>query len=412
MTAPALKVWQTWPPFRPLAIPLKCYNIPNFRAPNYFATLLDDAGETLSRLSDSTSLTTVDASVRCDRRAAVRFSRHRVTKGRERVQSTHSIFTRSKTSQLPRFPAVHIVSVCNNKGGVGKSTITVGLAEFLAGNRDKRVLVIDMDYQASSACALLGRPTIRGALEKRRTLAALMSALRQDPRDLTAEELGKYVVIRRGTDARGSSLGNIDVLIPDGEEMAELDDVMDCSKADQCLLRRHLVPALTEYDFVLIDMPAALKRRDVVQINGLTVSDFVLIPVAPSMVVLRSLPHTLKLIRHAREINGDDAPEILGMLRNFTDRRTQQYRAHFREIEQLCREERLPPLFKNYWPYMVDLQKATDDERDSRTLKQRFEGSSYDAVRLVARELQDRCARFQAPRGVRARSTISYRISY
>jgi len=33
---------------------------------------------------------------------------------------------------------MHVVSIYNNKGGVGKSTLTVGIAEFLASNREKR----------------------------------------------------------------------------------------------------------------------------------------------------------------------------------------------------------------------------------------------------------------------------------
>jgi len=301
---------------------------------------------------------------------------------------------------------MHIVAVYNNKGGVGKSTVTVGLAEFLSGIRRKRVLVIDMDTQASSACALLGRKTLRGALEKRRTLAALIRNIRENPRELTPAEVQQYVTIRRGVEGRGSVLRDISVLIPDGDEMAELDDLMSASSFDQLLLRTYLRPGLREYDFVLVDMPAAVKRRDVLQLNGLTMSDFVVIPVAPTAMALRALPQTVTVIDHARNVTRDAAangsPEILGMLRNFTDRRTQQYKSHFREIEASCRQEQLPPLFTNYWPYTIEMQKATDDERDCRTLKQRFEGASYDAARLVALELEKRCESQpgKKPRGV------------
>ena len=48
------------------------------------------------------------------------------------------------------------VAIYNNKGGEGKSTVTVGLAEFLAGNLGYRVLVVDLDTQASSSRSLLG----------------------------------------------------------------------------------------------------------------------------------------------------------------------------------------------------------------------------------------------------------------
>src|SRR5512135_1646580 len=68
---------------------------------------------------------------------------------------------------------MHVVAIYNNKGGVGKSTLTVGLAEFLAANRKKRVLVIDLDTQASCSRALLGPLLLAEAIGDRRTLAAL-----------------------------------------------------------------------------------------------------------------------------------------------------------------------------------------------------------------------------------------------
>ena len=40
---------------------------------------------------------------------------------------------------------MHVISIYNNKGGVGKSTLTIGIAEFLASNRKKKVLIIDLD---------------------------------------------------------------------------------------------------------------------------------------------------------------------------------------------------------------------------------------------------------------------------
>src|SRR4051812_20907769 len=69
---------------------------------------------------------------------------------------------------------MHVVSIYNNKGGVGKSTLAVGIAEFLASNRKKRVLVIDLDAQASSSGSLLGRRALTEAIQNRRTVAELV----------------------------------------------------------------------------------------------------------------------------------------------------------------------------------------------------------------------------------------------
>ncbi|MCV7120630.1 AAA family ATPase [Mycobacterium nebraskense] len=47
----------------------------------------------------------------------------------------------------------HVVSTINLKGGVGKTTTTVGLAEFLSAEFDKKVLVIDLDPQTNAVAS-------------------------------------------------------------------------------------------------------------------------------------------------------------------------------------------------------------------------------------------------------------------
>jgi chromosome partitioning protein len=49
-----------------------------------------------------------------------------------------------------------IISLVNFKGGVGKTTLTVNLAACLAKERDKKVLIVDLDPQSNSSIWLLG----------------------------------------------------------------------------------------------------------------------------------------------------------------------------------------------------------------------------------------------------------------
>src|SRR5262245_61114565 len=114
-----------------------------------------------------------------------------------------------------------VISVYNNKGGVGKSTLTVGLAEFLAANRKRRVLVVDLDAQASSSGALLGRSAVSKAIESKRTISHL-AARAIKSRRLTA--LSDFVTVRAGSTGRGMALADIDVLVPDKEAMIDLED--------------------------------------------------------------------------------------------------------------------------------------------------------------------------------------------
>jgi cellulose biosynthesis protein BcsQ len=70
----------------------------------------------------------------------------------------------------------HVISVVNMKGGVGKTTISVALAEALAVMAKKRVLVIDLDAQASCTFALAGEDGFRDILARERHTCRLFKA--------------------------------------------------------------------------------------------------------------------------------------------------------------------------------------------------------------------------------------------
>jgi chromosome partitioning protein len=280
-----------------------------------------------------------------------------------------------------------VISIFNNKGGEGKSTVTVGLAEFLAGNRDKKVLVIDLDAQASSSCALLGNEIIRQATAEGKTSAELMAKLRSSRKPI--DDLEPFICWRAGTDTRGSSLGELAVMIPDGPRMFDMEEAMNWKKDTQLMLSR-LKPALEAFDFVLVDLPANVKKSSTFCINGLAMSDFILIPTRPSRISLEGLPLTFDTIRYVQDINTNGRPAILGLLRNATDKRYQQYRSNFPAVLKYSETGDLPPIFDQHWPPSPALETATDERRDFQTLKERF-GTSYDHARKVARELEKRC---------------------
>lgn len=286
---------------------------------------------------------------------------------------------------------MHVISIYNNKGGVGKSTLTVGLAEFLASNRKKRVLVIDLDAQASSSGSILGRRALAEAIKAERTIARLAAKLRRIRKPFSSVE--DFLVIRPAAEVRGTALAEIAVLVPDKAGIRELEDKMNGAKESQ-LLKKYLKPSLGEFDFVLIDMPGHVDDRDTLIVNALTMSDFVLIPVEPTQMALNGLPDTFDLVNFARDKNRDSRPEIVGMVLNKTDRRVQQYKSKFPQILKVADERELPPIFNNILPESPKLATATDETRDFLTLKDRFD-SYYLNVRKVALELEKRCNEFE-----------------
>jgi cellulose biosynthesis protein BcsQ len=289
---------------------------------------------------------------------------------------------------------MRVVSIFSNKGGEGKSTVTVGLAEFLASNRDKSVLLIDLDAQASSASAILGHQTVLKAIRERRTSVDLMNQIRSKKQ--VPENLADFLMVREATDARGSSLAELHVLVPDGGRQFELEEQMS-SKRDSTLFLKLLKPAIAEYDYVLVDHPGNINKGSLVPVNGLVMSDLIVTPLRPTRMSVSGLPRTLDLIEYAQSVAGNGGPALLGFLLNGTDRRHQQYRANLlKYVENAC-EKSLPPIFENVWPPAAALEAATDPRRDFRTLKERF-GDAYDHARKVAIELDKKCQAYQPPK--------------
>src|SRR5215813_9583659 len=72
-----------------------------------------------------------------------------------------------------------IVALANSKGGVGKSTTTIILADYLAIFHRLNVLIIDLDPQASASCLLLSPQGVQGARKSDKTLAHFLDGVRQ-----------------------------------------------------------------------------------------------------------------------------------------------------------------------------------------------------------------------------------------
>ncbi len=282
---------------------------------------------------------------------------------------------------------MHIVSIYNNKGGVGKSTLTVGIAEFLASNRKKKVLIIDLDAQASSSSALLGSTPIAEAIQNRKTIADLIDEIVRTRSILTNPS--DFLLVRPASSARGTALESISLLVPEKERMFDLEERLDRVR-DATLLRDCMKPGLTDFDYVLIDTPGNVDRRCKIVVAGLIMSDFVVIPIEPHQITLHALPATFDLIDYARELGGNSHPSVLGMILNKTDKRAQQYRSKLPSILQVVAKGELPPVFDNFLPDTPKLGTATDETLDFDTLKKRFD-TYYDNVRKIAGELEERC---------------------
>ncbi len=149
-----------------------------------------------------------------------------------------------------------IIAVCNQKGGVGKTTTVINIGACLA-EMGKRVLLVDVDPQANCTAGV-------GV-----TVADLKHTLYE-----VLVQPNKFKIFRMEDVVTTTSWTNLD-LVPGHPDLsgAELHLVRKIGR--ETLLRKNLEPVCRPYDFVLIDTPPSLS---LLTINALTAAQEILIP--------------------------------------------------------------------------------------------------------------------------------------
>ena len=187
---------------------------------------------------------------------------------------------------------MHTITVANRKGGVGKSSVTTHLAAAL-GIRGARVLVIDMDSQASSS-------------------AMLLDALADDAPTTTQLLLGEA---RLPEIIQPSTRDRVDVA-PACSELTRAQFAIAGKTGRETILRRGL-REIGPYDVVLIDTAPELQLAT---LNALVAATHVLLPFTPDPKALEGLQTTTEAV--AEIVAAELAhPRILGCVQVAYDRR-------------------------------------------------------------------------------------------
>ncbi|MEB3073602.1 ParA family protein [Parvimonas sp. C2] len=186
---------------------------------------------------------------------------------------------------------MRVISVFNQKGGVGKTTTVVNLASALGFNR-KKVLVIDIDPQGNST-----------------------SGLGVEDTDITIYDVLTHEKDINDTIQKTKSK-NVDI-IPANSDLCGLEIELLSVDKKEYLLQSEIGKIPTNYDFILIDCPPSLG---VLSINALVSSQSVLIPIQCEYYALEGvsqLMNTVNLIR--KGLNPD--LEVEGVLLTMYDSR-------------------------------------------------------------------------------------------
>jgi chromosome partitioning protein len=186
-----------------------------------------------------------------------------------------------------------ILSISNQKGGVGKTTTTVNLATAMAAV-DKKVLIIDLDPQGNASTSL-------GIDQKHRAVNSYHLLLGDAPlaTAVVPTAIPNLSVVPSGADLAGAELELVDV------------------ENRQSRLKEALDKQGTEWDFILIDCPPSLG---LLTLNALVAADAVMVPLQAEFLAMEGLSQLVRTIERVKK-SLNPTLEIQGIVLTMVDRR-------------------------------------------------------------------------------------------
>jgi chromosome partitioning protein len=247
-----------------------------------------------------------------------------------------------------------IISVVNQKGGVGKTTTTINLGAALA-ELGRRVLLVDFDPQHSLSVGL-GVST--------RNLEGSIYNLMLDDSTRIEDFLLK-------TNVPGMDM------IPSHEDLAAAEGALVTVIAREKVLKRVLDSVVDYYDVILIDCQPSLG---LLTINALTASKYVIVPLECEYFALRGVALLVDIIGKVQKNTNPDL-EILGILPTLYDKKT----VHSREVLERILEAFPESVFDTIISRTVRFPETTVAGEPITTFASSSVGAS--AYRRLAREI-------------------------
>lgn len=211
-------------------------------------------------------------------------------------------------AELEGHGPARIIAMCNQKGGVGKTTTSINLAAALA-EYGRKVLLVDFDPQGAASAGLGVN-----AMALDRTIYNEMLAAKPDVREIICS----------------TPVENLD-LVPANIELSAAEIQLINEVAREQSLTRVLRPVLDDYDVIIIDCQPSLG---LLTVNALTAAHGVIIPLAAEFFAMRGVALLMEQIERVQDrLN----PRLVvdGVLLTMVDSRTM----HAREVIQLVREK-------------------------------------------------------------------------
>ena len=220
----------------------------------------------------------------------------------------------------------YVISIVNQKGGVGKTTTAVNLGAFLAKKR-KKVLIIDLDPQGN---ATSGYGFDKSELEN--TVYDLL---------VNEEDIGNVIA--------PTTVKNVD-MCPTNINLAGAEVELVSAISRETILKREIEPVIDKYDYIIVDCPPSLG---LLTINALAACEGVIVPIQGEYYALEGLTQLIDTINMIKK-KLNPSIGILGVVITMHDRRTQLTKQVVEEVQKYFGDK----VFNTFIPRNVRLAEA------------------------------------------------------
>ena len=279
-----------------------------------------------------------------------------------------------------------LVSVINMKGGVGKSTTTVSLAETLALHQRRRVLVIDLDPQTNASIMVAGPEKWNAMREAERTLDFYFESyiVQQRPKPF------KQLIELKVSDLKGKPDVSLCASAPEFR-IVERDMIESFVKRgfqidmiQKWILERFangIKNIINDYDYILIDCPPGIS---LFAEAALIAADAILVPSIPDYVSrLGLITFRKRALRLINERRGGPS-QLMVLATKYED----GFSLH-RSEAQLLKDNLGDAMFDVRIPQNVDIAKAAEWSETPRTFEQKY-GSMANTIKKLGEEFQSK----------------------
>ncbi|MFQ1046953.1 ParA family protein [Avibacterium paragallinarum] len=236
-----------------------------------------------------------------------------------------------------------VISFINMKGGVGKTTLCIGLADYMANFMNKKILVIDVDPQFNSTQSFMAKYNLSDKYLKLLEMHSIRKIFHRPDDIYSQSKVPEKTIIYPLTDTLGLILGDINLIFDNNKN-----DNTKYKRIKKFIDENHL---RNEYDYIFIDCPPTISTYTDA---ALIASDYYVTPVKIDQYSILGVSSLLSVVNNIA-YEEDLQLKPLGIVYTHIDDTMTQKTLKLKTGLENTDEIKELPFFTNHLSYVRDL---------------------------------------------------------